>query len=71
MQQMPSTTAGTDPICRALRGGVGISAMSIAHKDCVHRAERASEAFARALIWGGLAVCVVGSAIYDIWMITW
>jgi hypothetical protein len=45
--------------------------MSIADKDCVHRAERASEALARGLIWGGLAVCVVGSAIYDIWMISW
>ena len=47
--------------------------MNLAEKSCVqvHRAERASEAVARVLIWGGLAVCVVGSAVYDLWMIHW
>jgi hypothetical protein len=41
-------------------------------KHCVvHRAERASEAVARVLIWSGLALCVVGSAIYDVWTIHW
>jgi hypothetical protein len=37
----------------------------------VHRAERAGEAVARFLVWGGLAVCVLGSVAYDIWTIQW
>jgi hypothetical protein len=45
--------------------------MHTVDKNCIHRAERASEALVRALIWGGLAVCVVGSALYDLWMIHW
>jgi hypothetical protein len=45
--------------------------MTLADKNCVQRAERASEALVRSLIWGGLALCVVGSAIYDLWMIHW
>jgi len=45
--------------------------MTLTDKNCVQRAERASEALVRSLIWGGLALCVVGSAVYDLWMIRW
>jgi hypothetical protein len=54
-----------------VKGWQRVVDMGVADKNCVHRAERASEALARALIWGGLAVCVLGSAIYDLWMIRW
>jgi hypothetical protein len=45
--------------------------MGVAGKNYVHRAERASEAVARVLIWSGLVICVVGSALYDLWMVHW
>jgi hypothetical protein len=45
--------------------------MGVGGKNYAHRAERASEAVARVLIWSGLVVCVVGSALYDLWMIHW
>jgi hypothetical protein len=57
---------------RWFQGAVsGMVAMGKVNRDCIQRAEHASEALARALIWGGLAVCVVGSAVYDIWMFHW
>ena len=37
----------------------------------VQRAERAGEAVARILVWGGLAVCVLGSVAYDLWSFHW
>jgi len=45
--------------------------MSVAGRSYVQRSERASGAVARGLIWTGLIVCVLGSALYDLWMIHW
>ena len=45
--------------------------MSVAGKSYVQRSERASGAVARGLIWTGLIACVLGSALYDLWMIHW
>ena len=45
--------------------------MSVAGKSYVQRSERASGAVARGLIWAGLIACVLGSALYDLWMIHW
>ena len=40
--------------------------MHVIDKNQIHRSERASEAVARALIWSGLAVCVIGATLYDL-----
>jgi hypothetical protein len=45
--------------------------MTVTGKNYVHRAERAGVAVARALIWSGLVICIVGSALYDLWIIHW
>jgi hypothetical protein len=43
--------------------------MHLVDKNSVHRAERAGEAVMRALIWGGLALCVIGATLYDLGML--
>lgn len=43
--------------------------MHVIDKDYLHHAERASEAVVRALIWGGLAICVLGATLFDLGVI--
>ena len=43
--------------------------MHVIDKDHLHRAERASEAAVRALIWVGLSVCVIGATLFDLGLI--
>ncbi len=43
--------------------------MHLIDKDHIHRAERASEAVARAIIWSGLAACVIVATLYDLGML--
>ena len=43
--------------------------MHIVDKDSVQRAERVSEAVLNALIWGGLAACVIVATLFDLGVI--
>jgi hypothetical protein len=43
--------------------------MHLVDKDSVHRAERVSEGVLSALIWGGLAVCVIAATLFDLGVI--
>jgi hypothetical protein len=43
--------------------------MHVIGKDHLHRAERVSEAMVSALIWGGLALCVIVATLFDLGVI--
>ena len=43
--------------------------MHLVDKHSVQRAERVSEAVLNALIWGGLAVCVIVATLFDLGLV--
>ncbi|HEY4775030.1 MAG TPA: hypothetical protein VIH40_09435 [Xanthobacteraceae bacterium] len=45
----------------------------LVHRRCVERAARANGALARTLVWSGLGISVIASAIYDVghWVAAW
>ena len=45
--------------------------MHLADRNSVQRAERVSEVVMRALIWGGLALCVIAATLFDLGILHW
>jgi hypothetical protein len=43
--------------------------MHLADRNSVQRAERASGVVMRALVWGGLALCVIAATLFDLGII--
>jgi hypothetical protein len=68
LQPQLSTSAGTNPTLCALEAS-GVCPMHLVDKQSVQRAERVSEAVLSALIWGGLAACVIVATLFDLGVI--